>query len=86
MILAIWEGPSHRQILDALEVMERKRAHELLFQYLSSSSTVTSSDLKTMQARIEQHLALPREEKEVAAESLIADLATFTAGALANSQ
>jgi alkylation response protein AidB-like acyl-CoA dehydrogenase len=86
MILAIWEGPSHRQILDALEVMERKCAHELLFQYLSSSSTVTSSDLKTMQARIEQHLALPREEKEAEAESLVADLATFTAGALANSQ
>jgi acyl-CoA dehydrogenase len=31
MILAIWEGTSHRQILDGVEVMERKRAHKLLF-------------------------------------------------------
>ncbi len=32
MILAIWEGTSHRQILDGLEVMERKRAHQMLFR------------------------------------------------------
>jgi alkylation response protein AidB-like acyl-CoA dehydrogenase len=30
MILAIWEGTSHRQILDGLEVMERKQAHKML--------------------------------------------------------
>ncbi len=35
MILAIWEGTSHRQILDGLEVMERKRAHKLLFRRLA---------------------------------------------------
>ena len=27
MILAIWEGTSHRQMLDGLEVMQRKNAH-----------------------------------------------------------
>lgn len=80
MILAIWEGPSHRQILDALEVMERKQAHQLLFQSLSSAAA--ASDLETMQARVEQHLALPREEKEAGAEALVAHLATFTADAL----
>jgi alkylation response protein AidB-like acyl-CoA dehydrogenase len=31
MILAIWEGTAHRQILDGIEVMERKHAHKLLF-------------------------------------------------------
>ncbi|MFO3795714.1 MAG: acyl-CoA dehydrogenase family protein, partial [Anaerolineales bacterium] len=34
MILPIWEGTPHRQILDGLEVMERKKAHHLLFRHL----------------------------------------------------
>src|SRR5437764_10354710 len=28
MILAIWEGTAHRQLLDALEVMTRQQAHQ----------------------------------------------------------
>jgi acyl-CoA dehydrogenase len=80
MILAIWEGPAHRQILDALEVIERKHAHKLLFQYLSGMAY--ASDLVTMQAQIERHLTLPREEKEAGAEALVARLAVFTADAL----
>ena len=82
MILAIWEGPSHRQILDGLEVMERKRAHHLLLQLLSAN--VADSSLQDMEARIERHLALPRSEKEAGAEALFADLATFTADALSH--
>jgi alkylation response protein AidB-like acyl-CoA dehydrogenase len=78
MILAIWEGPSHRQILDALEVMERKHAHQLLFQSLTGAA---ASDLQGMEARVERHLALPREEKESGAEALVAQLAAFTADA-----
>src|SRR6185295_3016319 len=35
MILPIWEGTPHRQMLDGLEVMERKRAHEMLFEHLA---------------------------------------------------
>lgn len=80
MILAIWEGPPHRQILDALEVMERRCAHRLLFEYLSGAATV--SDLKEMETLVERHLALPREEKEAEAEVLVAQLAAFTADAL----
>lgn len=80
MILAIWEGPAHRQILDGLEVMERKQAHRLLLQSLAA--TLPASALKGMEARIEQHLALPREEKEAGAEALFSQLATFTAEAL----
>lgn len=80
MILAIWEGPAHRQILDGLEVMERKHAHRLLFQLLSAS--VAASALQRMEARVEQHLALPREEKEAKSEALFSELARFTADAL----
>jgi alkylation response protein AidB-like acyl-CoA dehydrogenase len=80
MILAIWEGPAHRQMLDGLEVMERKQAHRLLLQSLSAS--VDASALQGMDARIEQHLALPRDEKEAGAEELFSDLAAFTADAL----
>jgi alkylation response protein AidB-like acyl-CoA dehydrogenase len=80
MILAIWEGPSHRQVLDGLEVMERKQAHHRLFQLLSAN--VANSALKEMETRVAQHLALPREEKEAGAEILFAEFAAFTANAL----
>jgi acyl-CoA dehydrogenase len=80
MILAIWEGPSHRQILDGLEAMERKHAHLALLQLLSPN--VDSSALREMEARIGGHLALHREEKEARAEELFAGLAQFTADAL----
>jgi acyl-CoA dehydrogenase len=80
MILAIWEGPSHRQMLDGLEVMERKHAHHLLLESLSTN--VSASDRQQMQARIDQHLTLPQEEKEAGADALFAALATFTAEAL----
>lgn len=79
MILAIWEGPSHRQILDGVEVMERKRAHQLLFEWLPAPDR---SALKSMETRVEQHLVLPRQEREAGAEALFADLAAFTANAL----
>ena len=81
MILAIWEGPSHRQILDGFEVMERKGAHRLLLQSLNVKD---SSACRDLQARIDRHLALPREEKEAGAEFLFAELAVFTAEALLN--
>ncbi len=80
MILAIWEGPSHRQILDGLEVMERKHAHQLLFQSLSEN--VSTPDLHQMERRVEQYLSRPAESKEAEAESLFTELAEFTAWAL----
>lgn len=82
MILSIWEGPSHRQMLDGLEVMERKNAHRLLLQFLSAN--VAASSLQEMEAKIERHLSLPRTEKEAGAEALFADLAAFTANALSH--
>ena len=81
MILAIWEGTSHRQILDGLEVMERKRAHKMLFQRLAEFSP--SKELQDMESEVEQHLKLPTEQKEALAEPLFKRLAAFTAETLA---
>ena len=81
MILAIWEGTSHRQILDGLEVMERKRAHQLLFRRLAEIAP--SQELHEMESEVEQHLKLPTEKKEAFAEPLFRKLAIFTAQILA---
>jgi len=81
MILAIWEGTSHRQILDGLEVMERKRAHKLLFQRLAEIAP--SKELQDLESNVEQHLKLPPEQKEALAEQLFRRLAALTAETLA---
>jgi len=81
MILAIWEGTPHRQMLDGLEVMERKRAHRLLFQRLAEIAP--ANEVQEMELEIEQHLKLPAREKEALAEPLFRRLAVFTAEALA---
>lgn len=80
MILPIWEGTPHRQILDGLEVMERKKAHHLLFQHLAPYAH--SQELENMAARLEEHLSLPQEQKEALAEGVFRDLALFTAHTL----
>jgi acyl-CoA dehydrogenase len=80
MILAIWEGTSHRQILDGMEVMERKRAHKLLFGRLEEHAL--SKEVEEMEAEVERHLKLPTEEREALAEGIFRRLAIFTAEAL----
>jgi alkylation response protein AidB-like acyl-CoA dehydrogenase len=81
MILTIWEGTSHRQMLDGLEVMERKQAHHLLLERLAPLAE--TSAIQRMRTRIEQVLALPAEERQAGAEALFRELANFTAEALA---
>ena len=81
MILAIWEGTSHRQILDGLEVMERKQAHKMLFQRLAE--VAPSKELQDMESEVEQHLRLAPKEKEELAEPLFRRLAALTAETLA---
>jgi hypothetical protein len=81
MILAIWEGTPHRQMLDALEVMERKQAHRLLLRELGASSP----EQQAMERRIDSHLALPQIQREATAEPLFRDLAQLTAESLLNS-
>jgi len=80
MILAIWEGTSHRQILDGMEVMERKRAHKLLFGLLEEHAL--SKEVEDLEAEVERHLRLPVEEREALAEPLFRRLAIFTAETL----
>lgn len=80
MILAIWEGTSHRQILDGLEVIERKRAHKLLFEHLSPLAS--PGELRDMDSAVQQLLHLPPDQKESQAESVLQRLAGFTADVL----
>ncbi len=67
MVLTIWEGTCHRQILDGLEVMQRKSAHELLFDSLSA--TAGPEELAQMRRRVNAHLAVPAEQREAGAEN-----------------
>jgi len=82
MILAIWEGTSHRQMLDGIEVMERKKAHRMLFELLSAANDPIE-DAREMEVRIDRHLRLPADEREAGAEPLFRSLAEFAATALA---
>jgi acyl-CoA dehydrogenase len=83
MILPIWEGTPHRQILDGLEAMARKGAHRALFAWLARWADPHA--LEEMAGRVEAHLRLPPEEQEARAEPLFRDLACFTVEALARS-
>ncbi len=77
MILPIWEGTPHRQILDGLEAMARKGAHRLLMEELAPKADLQA--LEEMMERVETHLRRPPEEQEADAEPLFRDLARFTA-------
>jgi acyl-CoA dehydrogenase len=77
MVLTIWEGTSHRQILDGLEVMERKGAHRLLFERLREAADPV--DLAHMRRRVQAHLELPQARREALAEEMFRELAIFTA-------
>lgn len=80
MILAIWEGTSHRQILDGLEVMERKQAHKMLLALLAE--VAHAGDLQEMESEVQRLLNLPPEQKEAEAEALFRRLAVFSADRL----
>lgn len=77
MVLTIWEGTCHRQILDGLEVMERKGAHRMLFEHLRGG--VEPAELSAMRRRVEAHLALPPAQREAGAQEVFRDLAMFVA-------
>ncbi len=81
MIADIWEGPPHRQILDGLEVMERKQAHHLVFEHLRPFAD--AAQLQDVTALVEQHLALDHDQKEAGAQPVFEALAEFAAEALA---
>jgi len=80
MILAIWEGTPHRQILDGLEVMERKQAHKMLFAQLTEIAP--SGELREMESEVQRLLSLPPEQKEAEAEGVFRRLAVCAADQL----
>jgi alkylation response protein AidB-like acyl-CoA dehydrogenase len=80
MILPIWEGTPQRQILDGLEAMERKHAHELLFDYLAPFAEPQAYE--QMLSQVEWLLSLPSNEKEAQSEAVFHRLASFTAESL----
>ena len=80
MILPIWEGTPHRQILDGLEAMQRKQAHELLFRHLAADADPQA--LEETAAQVEALLRLPEEEREAQAEAVFRRLAVFSAETL----
>ncbi len=82
IILAIWEGTPHRQILDGIEVMERQDAHRAVLRHVSDG--MANESIKKMIARIDDHLTLPTDEKEARAETLFDELAEFVADAVLN--
>jgi alkylation response protein AidB-like acyl-CoA dehydrogenase len=81
MILAIWEGAPHRQILDGLEVMERKQAHKMLFAQLAEIAPAV--ELREMESEIQRLLNLPPDQKETEAEAVFRRLAVLSANQLA---
>lgn len=80
MILTIWEGTSHRQILDGLEVMDRKQAHKMLFAHLAKMTP--AEELRHAEAEVERLLQLPVDQREAQAEAVFRRLAVFTADKL----
>jgi alkylation response protein AidB-like acyl-CoA dehydrogenase len=84
MILAIWEGTSHRQILDGLEVMERKQAHKMLFAQLAEIAR--TPELDELESDVRQLLNLPPDQKEAKAEALFRRLAILSADHLSRRQ
>lgn len=80
MILAIWEGAPHRQILDALQVMQQKRVHQTLLAELAPHAPADA--LQELSMRLETLLALPQPEMEAASEPVFRDFAAFVAANL----
>ena len=80
MIMAIWEGTSHRQILDGIEVMQRKGAHKHLLNALAAH--VAKTELADWQQRIDGYLKQPQAKIEEGGEVFFNDLAKFTARGL----
>jgi alkylation response protein AidB-like acyl-CoA dehydrogenase len=81
VILAIWEGTPHRQMLDGLEVMERKGAHRLLLDRLRPHADAAAIDEWAI--RLERFLTQDRDDREASIEAVFDDLARFTADTLA---
>jgi acyl-CoA dehydrogenase len=81
MILAIWEGGKNRHLLDALEVMTRRQAHEHLWAFLEPKAE--PGELASMREEVHHWLSLPESEREAKAERVLSAVASFTGRVLA---
>lgn len=80
MVLPIWEGGSHRQMLDALEVMQRRGAHQLLLERLAPYAD--PAELRAWRERLEAYLQQPQDAQEAELETLIPPLAEWVGQSL----
>lgn len=78
MILSIWEGTPHRQMLDGLEVMQRQQAHETLIDWLGDPAGADAQ-----RAAIERLLGQGSEDAQASLEPVFREFAAWTARALA---
>jgi alkylation response protein AidB-like acyl-CoA dehydrogenase len=78
MILAIWEGTPHRQMLDGLEVMLRQDAHHLLLDWLADRG-VPAADLASLETRLAAWLTGEGPEREAGAEATFSQFASVVA-------
>jgi alkylation response protein AidB-like acyl-CoA dehydrogenase len=84
MILGIWEGTPHRQILDGMEVVEKKRVHVPLLDAIAARGG-SAVALAMSRAEVDDWLALPAERKEAESERVFARLAGTVARELRRS-
>jgi len=77
MILSIWEGTPHRQMLDGLEVMQRQQAHEGLIEWLGEPAGAD-----TQRAAIARLLEQDAERAQGDLEPVFREFAAWTARAL----
>lgn len=78
MILGIWEGTPHRQILDGMEVVEKKRVHAPLLDGIAARGG-NAVALAMSRSEVDEWLALPAERKEAESERVFARLASTVA-------
>jgi alkylation response protein AidB-like acyl-CoA dehydrogenase len=84
MVLPIWEGGSHRQMLDALEAMQRRSAHTLLLEHLAPLAD--PAELDSWRVRFDAYLQQPPEVQEAELETLIPPLAAWIGQTLQTAQ
>lgn len=78
IILSIWEGTPHRQMLDGLETMAKKNSHKLLFEFFKErfkGDEFKMKKLTDISEYTERFLDMPDEKKEEEVEDLFRKLA-----------
>ena len=78
MILGIWEGTPHRQILDGMEVVERKKVHVPLLDGIAARGG-NAVALAMARSEVDDWLGLPAERKEAESERVFVRLASTVA-------